>query len=169
MVEQLNRIITTQLDIFINQAGKRTAQLADSIYSVGSASIEAPSRFGGEHNTKSPDKSYGHEPCDGSPTLVIEVAWSQRSLDLPKLAKRYIQGSKGQIRTVIGVDIPYRRPGEEGTSAGFSIWRVEQNEEGLALVGQPDKKVCGSSVETSDADKQSTGVPEFGETSRSLN
>ena len=61
-----------------------------------------------------------------------EVAWSQRKLDSPKLAERYIQGSNGEIRTVVGVNPndTYRekqRKGAETTdvSATFSVWRAK--------------------------------------------
>ena len=61
--------------------------------------------------------------------MVIEVAWSQTSLDLPKLATTDIQDGKCRIRTVVGVDLDYQRSTAEtdpapGTSARFLIWRA---------------------------------------------
>jgi Uma2 family endonuclease len=90
VAEQMNDIIREQLKDFKGLLGTRTAQIAKNLYGIGSADIKFPSRIRGKENKKSPDKSYGHRPCKGYPALVIEVAWSQRPLDLPKLAKRYM-------------------------------------------------------------------------------
>jgi hypothetical protein len=149
VAEQINRVILRQLDAFIEQGETKTAELAGNIYPLGSADVEFPSRLTGNKNKKSPDKSYGHEPCDGYPPLVIEVAWSQNRLDLPKLAKRYIQGTKGAIRTMIGIDLQYWRPTEAapGTPASFSIWRAGQpNLRGVPSVVQSDERVRSPAV-----------------------
>jgi hypothetical protein len=141
---QINRIIFGQLDDFIKQVGTKTAELAGSIYPLESADVKFPSRLARHKNKKGPDKSYVHEPCDGYPPLVIEVAWSQDPLDLSKLAKKYIQGSKGAIRTMIGINLPYWRPTEAvpGTPATFSIWRPGQtNKRGVPSVIQSDERV----------------------------
>jgi len=142
---RINRIILRQLDAFMEQIGNKTAQVAKSIYELESADIKLPSRFrGGKKNKKSPDKSYGHEPCGGYPALVIEVAWSQRPLDLLKLAKRYIEGSKGRIRIVIGVDLEYQRSpaATPATPARFFIWRAgPPNQRGVPSIPRPDETV----------------------------
>ena len=146
---QINRVILGQLDAFIKQVGTKTAELAGSIYPLESADVPFPSRLTGNKNKKSPDKSYGHEPCDGYPPLVIEVAWSQNCLDLRKLAKRYIQGTKGTIGTVIGIDLQYWRPNEAapGTPASFSIWRAGQpNLRGVPSIVQSDERVRSPAV-----------------------
>ena len=154
VAEQMNDIIREQLKDFKGLLGTRTAQIAKNLYGIGSADIKFPSRIRGKENKKSPDKSYGHRPCKGYPALVIEVAWSQRPLDLPKLAKRYIQGTKGRIRTVIGVNLEYQRTAEvtAGGPASFLVWRAGQpNERGVPSVGQPDERVRGPSVQIHDS------------------
>ena len=40
--------------------------------------------------------------------MVIEVSYSQKRKDLPRLADDYILGSDGNIRLVVGIDIEYR-------------------------------------------------------------
>ena len=52
---------------------------------------------------------------------MIEVAWSQRQLDLAGLAEEYIQQSEGSIRTVVGVNVEYRV--EAPTT--FSVWHAQ--------------------------------------------
>lgn len=69
-----------------------------------------------------PDLSYRHEVCVVS-DLLVEVAWSQRSLELPRRAKQYIESMGGEIRTVIGFNMNDIYQGGHG--ATFSIWRAE--------------------------------------------
>src|SRR5436305_1555169 len=77
--------------------------------------------------------------CSQLAPQTLQVAWSQRPLDLPKLAKRYIQGTRGQIRTVIGVNLEYQCTA--GGPASFLVWRAGQpNQGGVPSVGQPDEK-----------------------------
>ncbi|KAF2174425.1 hypothetical protein K469DRAFT_690362 [Zopfia rhizophila CBS 207.26] len=71
------------------------------------------------------------------PGLVIEVAWSQRKLDLKELANVYIRRSRGLIRTVFGVNLndiyaAMMRQHQQGikatlgkAAATFSVWRAE--------------------------------------------
>ena len=84
-----------------------------------------------------------HEGCDNYvPTLVVEVAWSQRPLDLAKLAKEYIQS--GEVRTVVGIDVSHQRTREvaPGTSARFLIWRAGLlNQRGKYSAGEPFEQV----------------------------
>jgi hypothetical protein len=59
--------------------------------------------------------------------VVIEVSYSQKRKDLPRLADDYILGSDARIRAVVGVDVDYR-----GKMATLSIWRpqIEINDAG---------------------------------------
>ena len=52
---------------------------------------------------------------------MLEVAYSQKEKDLRDLAERYILGSDGNIRIVVGLGLNYRQPGK----ATISIWRPE--------------------------------------------
>ena len=70
--------------------GTRSAEVASQILLLGSADVKFPQRFYARYekmDKKSPDKSYAHKGCKKFPGLVIEVAWSQRRLDLPELAR----------------------------------------------------------------------------------
>ncbi|KAI1734003.1 hypothetical protein F4680DRAFT_439719 [Xylaria scruposa] len=61
-----------------------------------------------EADKKDPDLSYKYEEKKDKPRypgLVVEVGWSQRSDDLEKKCKWYIEKSNGETRTVIGVDL----------------------------------------------------------------
>lgn len=133
MAEQINRAITTRLDKFIERSvtmtSKQTPQLAGDILTRGSADMKflVPGRVRKKYNKNSPDKSYRHRACPEYPGLVIEVAWSQRPLELHKLAKRYIQRSNGRIRTVVGINIEYQ---DARSLADFSVWRAGEADGG---------------------------------------
>ena len=129
VAEKIGDAIAIQLAKF--QEGSysqtKTAELAKSIKSRGSALTHFPSRFSEHNDAKSPDKSYKHKDCK-YPGLVIEVAWSQEQKDLPELAERYFQASEGGIQTVIGINLEYNRkigpPGCKAKPATFSIWHM---------------------------------------------
>lgn len=88
-----------------------------------------------------PDLSYTFEDCSVA-DLLVEVAWSQSKLKLSDRAKRYIEGSDGNIRTVVGLNMNDIYRG--GRNATFSIWRAQ-------LVGE--RWNCGTAE---------TQVKEFG-------
>ncbi|KAL9076036.1 MAG: hypothetical protein Q9157_003800 [Trypethelium eluteriae] len=60
-------------------------------------------RILGKMDEKQPDRSFTYKDC-GFPGLVIEISVSQSVTDVQKKAKAYIQGTEGQIRTVINID-----------------------------------------------------------------
>lgn len=72
-----------------------------------------------------PDLSFSYNRGK-TPGLVVEVAWSQYSLKLPARADRYITGSKGRVRTVIGIDL--RNVYDGGREAWFSVWQARSDE-----------------------------------------
>jgi len=84
-----------------------TAKLAGEIGSFGSATLKF----------RVADQKYDKHEADVSfrrkgskfPGLVIEIAWSQRRLDLSQLAREYIRKSNALVRTVVGIDVGYRR------------------------------------------------------------
>ncbi|KAI9774713.1 MAG: hypothetical protein M1839_001674 [Geoglossum umbratile] len=82
-----------------------------------------------EYPKKSPDASFGHENA-AYPSLIIEVSYSQKRKDLPRLADNYIIGSHGNVRMVIGLDIEYRH----SKGATVSVW---QPDEGFEMDGTP--------------------------------
>lgn len=133
---RIHDIIVEQRLLFKQRSGTSTALLARSIETQESTDVEFPTRFSEKTNKKSPDKSYGHQDCL-YPALVIEIAWSQRRLDLPVLAKRYIQRSKGGIRTVVGVKIEYQHT--TGAKAHFLVWYAGRpNKRGVIEVNSPN-------------------------------
>lgn len=78
----------------------------------------------------------------GAPSLVIEVAYSQTSKSLEQVAENHILGSRGAIRTVIGIDIDYPR----GLRAFWSKWLMvyDADEDGGTITASLaiDKQVC---------------------------
>lgn len=153
VTEEVAGVIRDQLKDFKALSGTRTAEVATNIYGSGSRRIQFPSRVVGKNNRNCPDKCYKHEPCRAWPTLIIEIAWSQRPLDLADKAKKYIQYGKGHVRTVVGLDLEYRPTTEATprTSARFLVWRTElPNQRGAYSAGAPDKQVRFSRIFLSD-------------------
>jgi hypothetical protein len=68
-----------------------------------------------------PDLSFSYQ-AGRIPGLVIEVAWSQYKLKLPERADRYIKGTEGKVRTVIGINLNDIYKG--GRGAWFSVWNA---------------------------------------------
>lgn len=58
---------------------------------------------------KVPDVSFFHEG-QAYPPLVVEIGSSQKSAELPRLAREYIGQTGGKIQTVITVHIGYDKP-----------------------------------------------------------
>lgn len=83
-------------------------------------------KHGGSATITFSDSEYGrHEPDDlfryyqaQFPNVILEVSYSQKRRDLARLADKYILGSDGNIRVVIGIDIDYK-----DKSATLSMWR----------------------------------------------
>jgi hypothetical protein len=95
--------------------GKDTsANFAREIEHGGSAHIDFADSEYGRHE---PDALFRHSRAQ-YPGVIIEVSYSQKRMDLARLADDYILGSDGNIRVVIGLDINYR-----GKMATLSIWR----------------------------------------------
>ncbi|KAJ8131301.1 hypothetical protein O1611_g2326 [Lasiodiplodia mahajangana] len=118
-------------------SNQKTIEIAECIGGSGTANMTLPATTT-QTGRKGPDKAYQHSECD-YPGLVIEVAWSQRELDLPQLAEDYIIGSKGEIKTVVGIniyDINDDSKGKEldnrltSARATFTIWKAECTEQG---------------------------------------
>jgi hypothetical protein len=59
------------------------------------------------------------------PGVVVEVSFSQKRKDLPRLADDYILGSNGGIRIVVGLDIEY-----SGKMDKLSVWRPQLRDVG---------------------------------------
>lgn len=89
------------------QAGD-LGQWTHNIASTRSADIELDlTGLRIDHSKRSPDASYKHYEAK-FPGVVIEVSYSQKAKDLPRLADDYILGSNGNIKKVLGFDLEYR-------------------------------------------------------------
>ena len=123
-----------QIKRWTDPSKKGVVAIAERLIATGSSKITIPLR-NRRNDKKAPDASFQHRDCQ-FPGLVIEVAWSQRRLDLPDLANRYILGSNGEIRTVIGVNLNdiYKAQikGAKATPtyapATFSVWQAERDD-----------------------------------------
>jgi hypothetical protein len=121
---RLQEVIVRELKALEEQDEVRTA--IDSIKVAVTSDIRFGNTSGRER--KSPDGSFRFT---GSkyPPLVIEVANSQKSEDLPYLAESYIERTRGRTKTVITVDLEYRPPEERAIrslplrEAVYSIYR----------------------------------------------
>ena len=113
----------------IEPSNDRTIATVAMIDPTKSPNIRFPGRLPGCPEQQAPDESFQHEDCT-YPGLLIEVAWSQRPLELLQRAESYIKRSKGGIHTVIGVDlndiwVERQKRRTQNQTAKFSIWRAE--------------------------------------------
>ena len=103
--------------------------MADEADEAKSTLHEVMSTTSSISNTRLPDKTFQHEEAF-YPGLVIEVAYSQKSKDLPAIAEDYLFGSDGNIRQVVGFDIGYR---SSSILASVSTWQLLNHNEGGEL------------------------------------
>ena len=73
-----------------------------------------------------PDSQFWHEDAR-YPNVVLEVSYSQKSKNLPRIADNYIVDSAGSIGVVIGLDIEYKR----SRRAAMFIWRPKIVDRGI--------------------------------------
>lgn len=106
--------IRQQLRLIASGAGP-AANFARSIKSTASGRIT----FDDSSSRHNPDASFKHVKAR-FPGVVVEVSYSQKRKDLPRLADDYILGSNGNIRVVVGVDVGYR-----DKVATLSVWRPQ--------------------------------------------
>ena len=122
------------------QGHRQRAKLAEVLRKIGCGStsdvyFQAISETSKKpYNKKSPDSSFDFSGCK-YPPLVIEVANSQKSKDLPRLAQTYIVRSRRQTRTVLTVDLEYRSPKQRASltskslrAATYSLYRYRSYE-----------------------------------------
>ncbi|KAH0829873.1 hypothetical protein FOPE_10713 [Fonsecaea pedrosoi] len=116
------RQISEQKDI-----ASTTAEFAKHIVDRRHSTFYYPPPFStAKKNTeRSPDGSWVyHLVC--KPSCILEVANSQTTKELAKLAEDYIWGTNAAVRTVVGFDFDY----QAGKRATLSIWRPKLNPEG---------------------------------------
>jgi hypothetical protein len=106
--------ILRQLDT-IAQSGSPSAVFAGDIENSASAEINFEDTEYGSHQ---PDASFQHFEAQ-YPGVILELSYSQKKKDLPRLANEYILGSDADIRVVIGIDVEYKG----SKKASVSMWR----------------------------------------------
>ncbi|KIX08396.1 uncharacterized protein Z518_03052 [Rhinocladiella mackenziei CBS 650.93] len=118
MACSVHEYLASSVVVDILQQLRVIARRADStgefVKKIGSAAITFNDPTLSKH---SPDGSFRHIEAR-YPGVVIEVSYSQKRRDLPRLADDYILGSDAEIRAVVGLDLDYR-----GKRATVSIWR----------------------------------------------
>ena len=88
--------------------------------------------------THTPDIPFRHEE-DALPGTIIEVAYSQASKDLQRLAYTYLVHSNAAVQVVFSFDF------KDGSTrrATFSVWRSKDEDDMLSMVTQYYNQVCG--------------------------
>jgi hypothetical protein len=137
VIRRVAREIILQLNS-IAARNDASGEFAGNIEDSGSTRLTFPGSDYGPHD---PDASFRHLGAR-YPGVIIEVSYSQKRKDLPRLADDYILGSDGNIRAVIGLDIEYR-----GKMATLSVWRPrfsinEDGEEELEAEQTVVNQVC---------------------------
>jgi hypothetical protein len=101
-----------------------TADFARSIDPTGSLRMKFEITSEPSTETKplqhEPDASFRHLHAE-YPGVVLEVSYSQKRKDLPRLAHDYIVQSNGNIKIVVGLDIEY----QGSKKATLSVWRAQ--------------------------------------------
>ncbi|TKA62863.1 hypothetical protein B0A49_13556 [Cryomyces minteri] len=125
-------------------ANAELRHIVDAVYEQGSWTVplgniaeSVPRQEDGEeekcNNARSPDHAFGYKDARW-PSLVLEVSYSQKRQDLSDIAYNYVQGSGGSIKTVVGLDVEYTRPGKASKTkmATANVWRYKlvRDEEG---------------------------------------
>ncbi|KAI1345654.1 hypothetical protein F5Y01DRAFT_323007 [Xylaria sp. FL0043] len=118
LAERINRAVIVQQELVLTGKAEcgtgeclgpyckdsHTKDIAQKLQLQGHHTIKSSAEA--ESDKKDPDLSYKFDyPRSKFPGLVVEVGWSQKSSDLHKKCKWYIEKSRGEIRTVIGVDL----------------------------------------------------------------
>jgi hypothetical protein len=117
-IEVLIRDIHRQLDRIADGSG-RSAKFAKHVNNDNSPRLEY--EVSKEEISKhQPDASFRHSNAMW-PGVILEVSYSQKRRDLPKLAHTYIVNSDGSTRAVVGIDLDYNG----GKEASISMWRPE--------------------------------------------
>ena len=132
--EEISVDISFQLNTLARGAKGRAAEFARGIDKTGSADVT----FNDHADVLQPDKSFSHEDC-GFPGLVIEISWSQREKDVVEKARSYLKWSKGEIRTVVGIECGYRRK----APATFTIWHATKDADQPKVVSSSSAPYSG--------------------------
>lgn len=133
----------------IAESGSPSAIFARNVETSASTEIDFKDTEYGSHE---PDASFQHIEAQ-FPGVILEVSYSQKRKDLPRLANDYILGSDADIRVVIGIDVEYKGSKE----ASVSVWRPQigvndMGEQELSVLQTVTDQVCSpTSLWRSDA------------------
>jgi hypothetical protein len=116
-----DRVLTRQLFIIEQSNDQVAADFARDVHAWRSPKTDSVD--GGIHY---PDSSFGHKATPFA-SCILEVSYSQKRRDLPKLADEYIRGSNGRTQIVIGIDLEYQK--DKGKEARVIVWRPKDVEE----------------------------------------
>jgi len=114
---EVNAEIRQQLRVLAGRADS-TCGFARRIKPTASADIcfDNP-----KYSKHCPDGQFGHAEAR-YPGVVLEVSYSQKKKDLPRLADAYILGTRARIQVVVGLDIDYTGKSKRAT---LSVWRPQ--------------------------------------------
>ncbi|KAF2450856.1 hypothetical protein P171DRAFT_348482 [Karstenula rhodostoma CBS 690.94] len=100
----------------------------DADYKIGS---DATADIDGAQAIHTPDIPFRHEQ-DALPGTIIEVAYSQKSKELRRLAYTYLVHSNAAVQVVFGFDL------KDGSTqrATFSVWRSKDEDDVLSMATQ---------------------------------
>ena len=124
VIEYVRDEIASKVKAIATGAGGLSADFARKVKTRGSSTVHL-----GNNGKRDPDGQFRHTEAN-YPGVILEVGYSQKLKDLPRLARQYIGGSKGQIRVVICIDLGYKD--RKGT---LSVW------EGRIVFNKERKKV----------------------------
>ena len=82
-----------------------------------------------------PDGQFSHVRAR-FPGMVVEITDSQNPEDLKLWAKRYLRGSNGQIRVVLGIDL-----GDPSQSPAVFPWQTRHTKEGIVIENTINNRV----------------------------
>ena len=103
IIRRITREILRDLDS-IAEHNDLSGEFAGNIRDNGSSRLTFPDSDYGPHD---PDTAFRHLGAK-YPGVIIEVSYSQKRKDLPRLADDYILGSDGNVHAVIGLDVECR-------------------------------------------------------------
>lgn len=109
--------IDSQLRQYRVGGNTKSQAFAKEVLPYGSPNLKFPPDDDGHVDRHSPDVSFWHSEATW-PGVLIEVAFSQYSKGLDRLAWDYVNDSNGEIRAVVCLDLNYRDKG-----ASLSVWR----------------------------------------------
>jgi hypothetical protein len=109
--------IDSQLRQYRAGGNTKSQAFAKEVRPKGSVDLELPPDDDGHVNKHTPDGSFWHWQATW-PGVVIEVAFSQSSKDLDRVAWDYVSDSNGGIQAVVGLNLNYSDKG-----ASLSVWR----------------------------------------------